>query len=92
MPLFFLVFVLPELGNHVKETTSMKRKRLSRIRLWGFLSISSFILSLPFCSSKWDYQLIDVDGFQKTNQAATHNKCFLPFSHLPVLFFGLHTF
>lgn len=78
-PPVLFVFVLPELGNHVKESISTKQKRLSRIRPWGFLSNSSFILSHAFCLSKWDYQLIDVDGFQKTNQAATHNKCFLPF-------------
>lgn len=71
MPLlcFFFVLFLPELGNHVKEKQEKDCKESGSGVF--FLVISLFV-------SKWDFQLIDDDGFQKTNQPATHNKPLSP--------------
>ena len=51
-----------------------------------------FFLVFSLFVSKWDFQLIDDDGFQKTNQPATHNKPLSPsFIILFFLSLRLHT-
>ena len=82
--MLFFCFVFTRIGKSCERKTRKKGCKESGSGVF-FLVFSLFV-------SKWDFQLIDDDGFQKTNQPATHNKPLSPsFIILFFLSLRLHT-